>query len=99
MPQTPLYSAIFFGTYFGASLTLQQTICVFVIYLAMTSMACFNIASDLAMFTGSVILLATEVITRDQFLQGEAQEQRSDELGVHYLLLLYGPIYGRNESP
>ncbi|GMH67786.1 hypothetical protein TL16_g04768 [Triparma laevis f. inornata] len=62
--------AIFFGTYFGASLTLQQTICVFVIYLAMTSMACFNIASDLAMFTASVILLATEVITRDQFLQG-----------------------------
>jgi hypothetical protein len=41
-----------------------------VIYLAMTSMACFNIASDLAMFTASVILLATEVITRDEFLQG-----------------------------
>ncbi|GMH82217.1 hypothetical protein TrST_g11685 [Triparma strigata] len=61
---------IFFGTYFGASLTLQQTICVCVIYLAMTSMACFNVASDLAMFTASVILLATEVITRDEFLQG-----------------------------
>jgi di/tricarboxylate transporter len=49
---------------------LQQTICVCVIYLAMTSMACFNVASDLAMFTASVILLATEVITRDEFLQG-----------------------------
>jgi di/tricarboxylate transporter len=36
----------------------------------MTAMACFNIASDLAMFTSSVFLLLCTVITKDDFLSG-----------------------------
>ena len=53
-----------------AELTFAQSVCVETIYLAMTAMAAFNVASDLAMFSASVLLLATDVITRDEFLQG-----------------------------
>ena len=55
---------------YGAGLTFAQAICVLIIYLAMTAMAAFNVASDLAMFSASVLLLATDVITREDFLQG-----------------------------
>ena len=36
----------------------------------MTAMACFNVTSDLAMFTSSVFLILCTVINRDDFLSG-----------------------------
>ncbi len=49
---------------------LKQSITILTIYLAMTAMAFFNVASDLAMFAASVLLLTTSVIDRDAFLKG-----------------------------
>ena len=40
------------------------------VYGAMVAMAAFNVASDLAMFTASVVLLAFEVIEKQDFLSG-----------------------------
>jgi hypothetical protein len=48
----------------------KQSITVLNIYGAMMAMACFNVASDLAMFTTSVVLLGFQVITKDDFLSG-----------------------------
>ena len=60
--------AIFFTTY--RLLTFDKAVCTVTIFATMTSMAVFNLPSDLAMFSSSVFLLATQVVDRDDFLNG-----------------------------
>ncbi|GMI35203.1 hypothetical protein TrCOL_g1728 [Triparma columacea] len=63
--------AVFFVSYYlWLDQNFKQSVTILTIYGAMTAMACFNVASDLAMFTSSVFLLLCTVINRDDFLSG-----------------------------